>query len=180
MAARVVDHICEMSKADPELSNALKDKFNSGSFNGGGADMQRANSIAFLKVIQRPEFRDIKERFEKIGTAMRQSMNALESDPLPIPESASTSESNTPSKDQLYIKMNSETAQALLCHRGFMDPLAQMANLPPVNPHTVQSFETAMEKEERKLALMQIADYLNDTHNLDRQMTRIKPPEFIK
>ena len=175
MAARVVDQLCEMAKADPALSHALKDKFNSGSFNGDGVDMRGAKSIAFLKVIQRPEFGDIKEHFEKMGTALRKSMDALESDPLPI-----RAELDPATEDQLFIKMNSETAQALLCHQGFMDPIAQVANLPPVNPHTIQSFETAMMKEEKKLSLMHIGDYLNGTDNFDRQITRIKPPEFIK
>lgn len=173
MAARKVDFLCDMAKSSQMVQEGLTKMFNQAR---PSSVFSNSDAAAFLKVIQKPEFKEIKERFEKIGTALSRSMEALDEDSYSLLEARNSFASH----EKIFVGFDNELSKALVCHKGFMDPLAEISNLPPLNPHTVKSFEKALGKEQGKLLMIELQDAIEGTDKFSRELRAVKAPDFIK
>ncbi|MBI2235312.1 MAG: hypothetical protein HYU57_10095 [Micavibrio aeruginosavorus] len=169
LVAREVDALCDNVKSSPERRGGLSDFFNNEALFQAGmsASPDQPKGLAILKTLQKPEFRDVREFFQKVGDALQKAVSSLEDNP-DIKESGPQF-----ALEDGIVKFNPEVSELLVCSPGFMDPLVGLKNVKPVNPETMERFEKAVEREERKLNQIADKDFQNGTDRYGAEMDKI-------
>lgn len=169
VVAREVDALCDHVKSSPEARGGLSDFFNNEALLQAGMAVapDSPKGLAILKTLQKPEFRDVRQFFQKVGDALQKAASSLENDPN-IRESGPQF-----TMEDGIVKFNPEVSELLVCSPGFMDPLVGLKNVKPVKPETMEHFEKAVAQEERKLNQIVDKDLQNGTDRYGEEMHKL-------
>lgn len=169
MVAREVDALCDHAKSSPEARGGLSDFFNNQALFQAGMAVapDSPKGLAILKTLQKPEFREVREFFQKVGDALQKAVSSLEDNPE-VRESGP----QLTLEDEI-VKFNPEVSELLICSPGFMDPIVGLKNVKPVKPETMERFEKVVAREERKLNQIADKDLQNGTDRYSDEMNKL-------
>lgn len=140
MVARQVDELCTLYKNTPSAQEGLTKLFNMGVMVGGpDLNFFSSQTVATFTVMQRPEYKDVEERFLRIGAAIKTALGGTEG-VGGAPDEQELSKG-------LTAEINPEIERLMICNPRFMDPLVEMALEKPLDAAMMSRFERDVYKE---------------------------------
>lgn len=172
LVARDVDQLCAAVKAAPQdQKEGLAKAFGQAAVMKPRLDINSIGGIALLKTMQKPEFSEIKNIFEKTGSAIRQSLEGLEKENLFDDREAQISFS-----EKGQVSFSPKLAEVMLCSPGFMDPIMTLKNMPPPSQEVMDRFGRAVHAEENKMFGMDGAHFEKELQDLGQKIS----PQFLQ
>ena len=161
MTARQVDAICQSVKENPQHQETVAYKFNELAIYDEKALITSGpvNALATAKVMQRPEFSDVKDHLLKTSRAINAAAQGLLQNEDLAEALKDNDYKDASGRTRLFAQMKPEDATLLVCDPEFMDPLIELKNMKPVDPAQLKKFEDAVDNETRKLMFMEPEEF---------------------